>query len=81
MGRKSTIRNTKRNPSPSEGHVGRINGDTQNIATIVGLCKQGRTSEMYKEIRTLIKKFTPKRNVIKDAKGEALTENDDSLAK
>ena len=27
--------------------------------TIVGLCKQGRTSEMYKEIRTLIKKFTP----------------------
>ena len=30
-------------------------------ATIVGLCKQGRTSEMYKEIRTLIKKFTPKR--------------------
>ena len=35
---------------------------------IVGLCKQRRTSEMYKEIRTLIKKFTPKLNVIKDAK-------------
>ena len=30
---------------------------------IVGLFKQGRTSEMYKEIRTLIKKFTPKLNV------------------
>ena len=29
-------------------------------ATIVGLCKQGRTSEMPKEIRTLIKKFIPK---------------------
>ena len=42
-------------------------------ATIVGLCKQGRTSEMYKEIRTLIKKFTPKLNVIKYAKGETLT--------
>ena len=27
-------------------------------ASIVGLCKQGRTSEMYKEIRTLVKKFT-----------------------
>ena len=48
---------------------------------IVGLCKQGRTSEMYKEIRTLIKKFTPKLNVIKDANGETLTENDDILAR
>ena len=44
-------------------------------ATItVGLCKQGKTSEMYNEIRTLIKKFTPKLNVIKYTKGETLTE-------
>ena len=50
-------------------------------ATSVGLCKQGRTSAMYKEIRTLIKKFTPKLNVIKDAKCEILTENDDILAR
>ena len=50
-------------------------------ATIVGLCKKVRTSEMYKEIRTLIKKFTPKLNVIKDAKCETLTENDDILAR
>ena len=48
---------------------------------IAGLCKQGRTSEMYKEIRTLIKKFTPKLNVIKDENGETLTENDDILAR
>ena len=49
-------------------------------ATIVGLFKQMRMSEMYKEIRTLIKKFTPKLNVIKDAKCEPLTENEDILA-
>ena len=48
---------------------------------IVGLCKQGRTSEMYQEIRTLIKKFTPKLNVIKHVNGETLTENDDILAR
>ena len=36
---------------------------------------------MYTEIRTIIKKFTPKLNVIKDAKGKTLTENDDILAK
>ena len=36
---------------------------------------------MYKEIQTLIKKFTPKLNIIKDAKGETLTENDDILAR
>ena len=36
---------------------------------------------MYKEIRTLIKKFTPKLNVIKYTKGETLTENDDNLAR
>ena len=36
---------------------------------------------MYKKIRTLIKKFTPKLNVIKDAKGETVTENDDILAR
>ena len=36
---------------------------------------------MYKEIRTLIKKFTLKLNVIKDANGETLTENDDILAR
>ena len=48
---------------------------------IVGVCKQGRTSEMYKEIRTHIKKFTPKLNVIRDANGETLTENDDILAR
>ena len=47
----------------------------------MGLCKQGRTSEMYKEIRTLIKKFAPELNVIKDANGETLTENDDILAR
>ena len=45
--------------------------------TVVGLCEQGRTSEMHKEIRTLINKFTPKLNVIKYAKGETHTENDD----
>ena len=50
-------------------------------ATIVGLRKQGRTSEMYKEIRTLIKNFTPKLNVIKYTKDETLTENDDILAR
>ena len=50
-------------------------------ATIVGPCKQWRTSEMHKEIRTLIKKFTPKLIAIKDAKGETLTENDDILAR
>ena len=52
-------------------------------ATILELCqcKHGRTSEMYKKIRTLIKKFTPKLDVIKDAKGETLTENDDILAR
>ena len=49
-------------------------------ATLVGLCKQWRTSEMLKDIRTLIKKFTPKVNVTKDAKGETLTDNDDMLA-
>ena len=48
---------------------------------IVGMCKQGRTSEMFKEIRTLIKTFTPKLNVIKYANGETLTENDDMLAR
>ena len=37
----------------------------------------GRTSEIYHDILTLIKKFTPKLNVIKDAKDETLTENDD----
>ena len=47
----------------------------------MGLCKQGRTSEIYKEIQTLIKKFTPTLNIIKDAKGETLTENDDILAR
>ena len=36
---------------------------------------------MYKEIRTLINKFTPKLNVIKDTIGETLTENDDILAR
>ena len=36
---------------------------------------------MYKEILKLIKKFTPKLNVIKDAKGETLTENDDILVR
>ena len=36
---------------------------------------------MYKEIRTLIKNFTPKLNVIKEAKGETLTESDDILAR
>ena len=36
---------------------------------------------MYKEIRTLINKFTPKLNVIKGANGETLTENDDILAR
>ena len=45
--------------------------------TIVGLCKHGRSSDMYKEIWTLIKQFTPKRNVITYAKGEIITENDD----
>ena len=50
-------------------------------ATLVGLCKQWRTSEMYNETRTLVQKFTPKLNVIKYAKGETLTENDDILAK
>ena len=50
-------------------------------ATLVGRCKQLRTSEMYNETRTLVQKFTPKLNVIKDAKGETLTENDDILAR
>ena len=36
---------------------------------------------MYKEILKLIKKFTPKLNVINYAKGETLTENDDILAR
>ena len=36
---------------------------------------------MFKEIRTLIKRFTPKLIAIKDAKGETLTENDDILAR
>ena len=47
----------------------------------MALCKQWRTSERYKEIRTLIEKFTPKLNVINDAKGKTLTENDDILAR
>ena len=36
---------------------------------------------MYKEIRTLIKRFIPKLIAIKDAKGETLTENYDILAR
>ena len=50
-------------------------------ATSVVPYKQRRTSEMYKEIRTLIKKFTPQLNVIKDANGETPTENDDTLSR
>ena len=47
----------------------------------MGLCKQGRTNEIYKEIQKLIKRFPPKQNIIKDATGETLTENDDILAR
>ena len=36
-------------------------------ATIVGLCKRGRTRERHNEIRTLVNKFTPTLNAIKDA--------------
>ena len=81
-GKNSTIQNTKRNPAPSEGHAGKNKElyTEDKCATIGGLCKQGRTSEMHKEIRTLIQKITPKLNVIKDAKGETLTENDNILA-
>ena len=82
-GKNSTIRNKKRNPAPSEGQCRKDKEryTEDKCATIVGLSKQGRTSEVYKEIRTLIKKFTPELNVIKNAKGETLTENDDILAR
>ena len=78
MGRTSTIRNTTIRRACRKDKE-RFTEDKCEL--IVGLCKQGRTSEMYKEIRTLIKKFTPKLNVIKDANGETLTENDDILAR